>query len=260
MDIVEGEDDVLLADYIHSKTIEIDGKQVYKATIVKDMGSNAVLSKDRLRRVQGLTKDTGQGPPESSNDVVDNMLYVGDPVFIKPQSGDMYIGNIKEIKIANKVENVVCSSMLGQESTIALEVHKINLVANPNNPDRLHWDGTRSDSSENLSGKYVLAIKPDIDLNPPDNLTMYTFEKQLLLDIGVQMQREPVGEDVNLMLKKCTKCNNSIPLEKMCAHIRHHILNGHLSGANIYGYCGGTSCDNRLKKTRLVKKDQPTIL
>ena len=147
------------------------------------------------------------------------MLYIGDPVLIKPQSGDTYIGNIKGIKIANKVEKVVCASMLGQDSTIALEVQKINLVPNPNNPEKLHWDGSVSDSSENLSGKYVLAIKPDIDLTPPDKLTVYTFEKQFVLDLGVQMQREPVGEDVQQMVKKCFKCRKAVPLERMREHV-----------------------------------------
>ena len=54
-DIVPADDeDVLLADYIHSRTIDLDGKQVYKATIVKELVPTAVLSKDRL------TRDTGQ--------------------------------------------------------------------------------------------------------------------------------------------------------------------------------------------------------
>ncbi len=48
------------ADAIRSsKTISIDGKQVYKASVLKHMFTSTALSKDRLKRVRGMTRLEG---------------------------------------------------------------------------------------------------------------------------------------------------------------------------------------------------------
>ena len=49
----------------HDTQIMIEGSYVYKATVIKNEFSDSPLSKDRLRRVQGLTKFTKYG--ESSD-------------------------------------------------------------------------------------------------------------------------------------------------------------------------------------------------
>ena len=59
---VSDEDDVELVPFSdlleESATIEVDGKSIYKATVVNSLFSSNVLSKDRLKRVQGLTAGT----------------------------------------------------------------------------------------------------------------------------------------------------------------------------------------------------------
>ena len=38
-----------------SATIEVDGKNIYKASVINSLFTSTVLSKDHLKRVQGLT-------------------------------------------------------------------------------------------------------------------------------------------------------------------------------------------------------------
>ena len=56
-------------------TIDVDGKNIYKATVVNQFFSRNKLSKDRLRRVQGLTSGT---PGECNNANDDNHIFIGD--------------------------------------------------------------------------------------------------------------------------------------------------------------------------------------
>ena len=60
--------------------IELDGTHVYKATIVKSLFSSNPMSKDRLRRVRGMTKFTGE---QSEADMsIESSIMVGDPLLI----------------------------------------------------------------------------------------------------------------------------------------------------------------------------------
>ena len=258
LDIEETEPDgsLSLADFIHGNTVEINGKEVYKATFVRFIACGEAISKDRLRRVEGLTRDTGARAP---TDYIDNMIYPGDPILVNPSSGNPYIGNIKSLKNANKRETEICSALLGQESSVVLEICKINLVPNPNNLNDLYWDGNVSGSPESVNGKNVLALKPQIDLTPPNGLTKYYFDRQFILDVGVQMPNDPDDEDVTLLLRDCFHCSKRIPLEDMREHVAYHILSYHLQGPNICGYCGKASCCTTLRKTRYVKRTNKTF-
>ena len=104
----------------------VDGRQIYKATVVKQMYLNDPLSKDRLRRVQGLTYEVTNNREDMS---VDNTFYIGDPVLVKPHAGDTYIANIANIKIAQKKVQSIAASLIGEDSTLVLDVKRVNTVA-----------------------------------------------------------------------------------------------------------------------------------
>lgn len=65
----------------HDPQIMVDGTYVYKATILKNAFSDSPLSRDRLRRVQGLTKFITQGN-ESNANAIEDAIMVGDPLII----------------------------------------------------------------------------------------------------------------------------------------------------------------------------------
>ena len=77
VDIVDGEEDEsfpfadLITNEKKCQTIEVDGQNIYKATVVNQIFSKNKLSKDRLRQVQWLTAGTRGG---ESNNVDDNSL------------------------------------------------------------------------------------------------------------------------------------------------------------------------------------------
>ena len=241
---IEAEEQANLCDYINSPAIDIDGRQIYKATVVKQMYLSDPLSKDRLRRVQGLTYEVTNNREDMS---VDNTVYIGDPLLVKPHAGDTYIANIVNIKIAQKKVQSVAASLIGEDSTLVLDVKRVNIVASG---DKLFWDGSfQSDTCEIVSGKYVITVKPDIVLDPPDGLTVYSFDKQLILDLGIQMVQELAGEDANEVRKRCFTCNQAVSLEKMRSHVTYHILSGLIE--NVCGYCGQSTCHSILKKPDL---------
>ena len=81
--------------------VEVDGKYVYKATVVRSLFGSNPLSKDHLRRVQGLSKFTESA---RANVSVDNSIMLGDPVLINVKNR-LQIAQIKCIKKANKRSN-----------------------------------------------------------------------------------------------------------------------------------------------------------
>ena len=93
---IEAEDQANLCDCINSPAIDIDGKQIHKATVVKQMYLSDPLSKDQLRRVQGLTNGVTKNREDMS---VDNTVYV----LVKPHAGDTYIANIVNSKIEGAI-------------------------------------------------------------------------------------------------------------------------------------------------------------
>ena len=144
-----------LSDYIQSKTITIEGKEVYKATVVKQMYSSQPLSKDRLRRVQGLTRSSNQ----LDDTFVDNMVYVGDPVLIKPQTGNVYIANINTLTVAQKIAQLVSASLIGNDGSVILEVRELNLVSCEEAPEKLFWDGNfKTDTYETINAMYLCML------------------------------------------------------------------------------------------------------
>ena len=55
LDEEEGNNE-LREQLVASKTITIEGTEVYKASVIKQMFSTEGLSKDRLKRVRGMTR------------------------------------------------------------------------------------------------------------------------------------------------------------------------------------------------------------
>ena len=107
-------DDIDLSDVVNPKTITIDNKEVYKSNVLKQFYSSQPLSKDRLKRVRGVTKTAGY--EKDSGDGVENLdslIYCGDPVVWK-RSDICVIANIVKIKLANK--NIILINRAAQLS------------------------------------------------------------------------------------------------------------------------------------------------
>ena len=66
-------------NYNSKKTITIDNKEVFKATVLKQIFSSAPLSKNRLKRVRGIDRNVN----EDSHGALEDVMYIGGPVLVK---------------------------------------------------------------------------------------------------------------------------------------------------------------------------------
>ena len=81
------------------------------------MYSSEPLSKDRLKRVRGLSKTTEKADSVEGLEHLDSFIYCGDPVVAKIQNCCV-ISNIVKIKMANQIgkKNIILRSKTVQIS------------------------------------------------------------------------------------------------------------------------------------------------
>ena len=233
-------DDIELSDIINPKTITIDNKEVYKSTVLKQFYSSEPLSKDRLKRVRGLTKLPGYADSVEGVEQLDSLIYCGDPVVVKIQNRCV-IGNIVKIKLANKVEKKYHIDEQNCPNLI-LDIHELNLKDHEN---KLLWGGKYSGSIITVKGEFCRPLKPNINLNPLEGMSIFEFDKIDLGSIGAGLLETPDESDSHLY-STCKLCNESIKTREMRFHVGAHILSDNLQYR--CGFCGGPNgnCENKL--------------
>ena len=93
--------------------------------------------------------------------------------------------------------------------------------------------------------KQHIRVKPDIDLNAPEGMTMFSFDRSLIMDMAVLLKEVPLPQTANDL--QCKLCTKKINQNGMRGHVAWHILTEDLVGH--CGYCGrGGSCTSVLKK------------
>ena len=251
------EEDINLGDFISGKydaTVDIDGKHVFKATCVKEAFSSEPLSKDRLKRVRTMSSLTSSEAPSK-------LLHVGDPVVVT-KSG-ISLANITCIKSANKAVKFIDMNLLESEN-LQFTLMQLVLVEKEG---KYFWTGEFEGDAFIVTGKDCIPIQPNVDLGmAAEGCTPYCFDKQLVLDIGVHLQRQPSDTMVNnnpgssrrnnisnsdvSALCPCYMCQKKTTLEMMQGHIALHIILGDTQG-DVCGFCGqvGSSCDPTLKQS-----------
>ena len=58
----------------------------------------------------------------------------------------------------------------------------------------------------------------------------FSFDKQLIFDMGVQMDHELAEQSGGQLTKKCCVCSKVVKMENMREHIAAHILKHDVSG------------------------------
>ena len=183
--VEEGDDNSVcsISDYIDqpgeikiSPQVEVDGNLMYKASVIRQLFTGEGASKDRLRRVQGLSRFSAT--TDNSIDLHD-LLLVGDPVLVYgaliPQ-----ICIVQKLLVGNKHQKSIEGNKI-ENPTTSFVVHE-SLLEDKDN--KLVWTGKFKGDSFKVQGKNCQAIKPDI---LQENLEgKYFFEKQLIIDLGVQ--------------------------------------------------------------------------
>ena len=196
--------------------VDVDGKMLYKASILKNLTEHNPLSRDRLRRVQGITRHVGGNDLDVN---LDDILCVGDPVVMIAR-GTAQVANIIELSSGeNKVQYIKNEEKDDTHITLTARILQLKTV---DDEDQLHWNGLYIGDKIRLKGPNCLSIQPIISTNPAANMSPYYFNKQLL----------------------------SIPLPQMRKHIGFHLVSDHVKEAReqICGFCGRSGCKSSLKE------------
>ena len=241
-------------------TIDVDGKNIYKATVVNQLFSKHKLSKDRLRRVQGLTSGT---PGDAKQVDENNLIFIGDPLVIYEQHPT--IANITNIKLAKQTKKFVTVDEL-ESKNLFFHVQPLDLTEHDSN---YYWNGSFAGNIKIISADKCVVIKPTISANPPKGMTNFCYDKQLLLDIGVQLslstssstsvvsltsRSKPKSNAEVFKMHKCRICQKAIRNDKMRGHIGFHILSGTVK-SDVCGFCGLPSCINNFVNRSKVQID-----
>ena len=160
----------------------IDGAKVYKTTCLKTISSKQNLSKDRLRRVQGLSTYPGE---ISTSCNADAFLLNGDPVLVNHNGGPRIANVIKITKSNLVLKQIDITQDTEQMKNIELTLKLIDTILVDG---KLYWKGSTSGELFKCVGENCLPIKPSINLNPTEGLTKYYFDINLIRDMGVHLQ------------------------------------------------------------------------
>ena len=249
---LESEETNSIADIISSKydpQIEIEGNLIYKATYLKNCFSSNPLSRDRLRRVRGLTRYEESG---SENNLDDNSLMIGDPLVVKTK-GNAKICVILNIKKANQNEKTIELNEINNFNTL-FSVQELKLESIE---DNFVWMEEKIEEPFNVLGIDCCAIQPQ--LKEVNGKLCYTFRKDLITELAVSVHDTNAHSSSssetssvlisNVLKVSCITCKLMIPLNRMREHVGSHIVRKILSGPNVCGFCGDDSCVNTLTKT-----------
>ena len=95
-----------------------------------------------------------------------------------------------------------------------------------------------------VKGEFATPVKPDIDLNAPEGMTMFSFDRSLIMDMAVLLKEVPLPQTANDL--QCKLCTKNINQNGMRGHVAWHIFTEDLVGH--CGYCGrGRICTSVLR-------------
>ena len=132
--------------------LDIDGKCVFKASILKAVSNETPLLKDRLRKVRGLSKFCSEvGASVDADDIVS----IGDPL-VMCQSNILKMVNIISLKDDDLSVPHLCCADLERLST-RVEVQELEMVGVG---DCLFSSGRHKSEPKWISGKECVCVEP----------------------------------------------------------------------------------------------------
>lgn len=120
------------------------------------------------------------------------------------------------------------------------------------------WTGNPSkNDSVTVNGSCCYTIQPEVVIN--NDHAVYKFDKKFINDIGISMApksstgittQESSSHSDPLLgnQRNCYLCSSKVPLDKMRVHVGKHILNEETNSRTPCGFCGRSSCQNKLTK------------
>ena len=185
----------------------------------------------------------------------DALLFIGDPVLVTDPKEGPLLANIVSMKMNNKA----CSEVDASSGLKDIQF-SLRKIQGKEIDGRIFWKGTTTGDAFPCAGDRCLPIKPSVELNPPEGMSKYCFDANLLRDMSVHLQlqnQSSTSDSVtagpsSVIMKKCLVCTKILPKTDMRCHIGVHILKGNIKDDldKICGFCSGLHCETVLKHSR----------
>lgn len=237
-----------VADFLEDSSTRNDaqvlfkGKYAFKASLLKQCFNGETGSKDRCRRVRGLSRYHDEN--SAGEQALDNVMLPGDPVLITTMSSQR-LCSVSLIKVGVKKVKSLCIDKL-QDENIFLEVKSMQCEEKD---DKIIWSGIFNLDTTTVPGSKCYAIQPAVDKDSGK----FFFSRSLIADIGVTyMLNQPNDVDDGPSSSsdgakwKCKLCPRTIDVRNMRAHVGKHILFDNLEYRYPCGYCGREGCTVKL--------------
>ena len=121
----------------------------------------------------------------SSSNNIDSFLLNGDPALVNGNDGPKIANVVKITKSNQTLKQIDITQDNEQMKDIELTLKFIDTKLIDG---KLYWMGTTYGECFKCVGENCLPIKPSINLNPPEDLTKYYFDLDLIRDMGVHLQ------------------------------------------------------------------------
>ena len=144
--------DIISSNAKHDPQLEVEGNMIYKATYLKNCFSSNPLSKDRLRRVRGLSRFEEN---ESDDTLDDQTLMIGDPILARVKD-DLKICVLLNITRGKENKKTIDVNEMSNFNTM-LTVQKIKLETTD---DYYVCMEERIEESFNVVGMNCIPIQP----------------------------------------------------------------------------------------------------
>ena len=238
----------------HDPQIDVDGTYFHKSTVLKQTFVGTTVSKDRLRRVQGLSKQPTTG--KSKYDL-DDILLLGDPVIYIMKKVPK-LGSVTKIQKAGRAVKMISGVDIHAEN-VSLFVKELDVTDNGTD---FEWNGSHAaNPAIKVPGKTCHNFQPEVRME--ETKTTYLFNKSMMFDVsqflgnlpGASSQPSaskstkdagPTDPTTLNLLKQCFLCSSMIPYEEVRTHVGRHILNGSCGVRYPCGFCGRDCCQNSL--------------
>ena len=173
------------------------------------------LSKDRLKRVQGLTRHQ----PVHTEQMMDIMVFLGDPIIIK-RNDNVNVANISKIYNGmSEVGDIGTDDITNDQVKLCVRILNLKEV-----DSNLYWDGSfKSENEISILGKNCMLVQPKVCGDPPPGMSKFCFDKQTT-DIGVHLSLSIPDAESTTSLHKCKVCRKLVDLKEMRTHIGKHII------------------------------------
>ena len=190
----------------------IEGKYFYKASVIRQVLNTSSLSasKDRLRRVRGVSKYAD----DKSVDIdIEDMIILGDRLIFTVGSS-VKLGSVKDIQRGGKKVKYIPGSALQDENVI------VNLLELDLEDDgaEMKWQGNHKDSFK-IERKFCNSVQPEIKIE--GDKPIYILNNSLIMDIGIQTQSNVnvcTKSATDIPMKRCFVCGYQLSLQKMRTH------------------------------------------